>query len=97
MDQKFGTPNKFMSPTSQYANPDFLKQYQAQLSNGYFVPDNREMGYLNASPYLMRNIAPKNFNYNNINITNHYGKDGDNKDDSKGDKQGPSQPSQDPK
>lgn len=94
IDQKFGTPNKFMSPTSQYANPDFLRYHQAQLSNGYFMPDNREMGYLNASPYLLRNIVPKNFNYNNINITNHYGKDSDAKEEPKKDREGSNQSSQ---
>lgn len=39
MDNRFGTPNRFMSPTSQYANPDMMK-YNIQLSNGMFMPDN---------------------------------------------------------
>jgi DNA-binding FrmR family transcriptional regulator len=38
-DNRFGTPNRFMSPGSQYANPDMLK-YNIQLSNGMFMPDN---------------------------------------------------------
>lgn len=80
MDQKFGTPQRFMSPTSQYANPDFLKFHQSQLSNGYYVPENRDTSYFNASPYLMRPVVSKNYNYNNININNHYNKDADKAD-----------------
>jgi hypothetical protein len=58
-EYRFGTPNKFMSPMSQYPNAELL----------------------NISPYLVRPVVTKNYNYNNINVNHHYNKDADNKED----------------
>ena len=63
-----------MSPNGMFGNSDILKQYQLQLSNSLFMPDNRESAFINASPYLNRPVVPKNFNVNQITIHNNFNK-----------------------